>query len=80
VCGATAGFDPKEDLRYIWTFELKVLGSNSYTDDDLRALLDLVSRGELKPVIDRILPLERAVEGLRLIRDREVIGKVVVTP
>jgi alcohol dehydrogenase len=80
VCGATAGFDPKEDLRYIWTFELKVLGSNSYTDEDLRALLDLVSHGELKPVIDRVLPLERAVEGLRLIRDREVIGKVVVTP
>ena len=24
VCGATAGFDPKEDLRYIWSFELKI--------------------------------------------------------
>jgi alcohol dehydrogenase len=80
VCGATAGFDPKEDLRYIWTFELRVIGSNSYTDEDLRALLDLVSRGEVKPAIDRVLPLERAVEGLRLIRDREVVGKVVVTP
>ena len=27
TCGATAGFDPKEDLRYIWTF--RQLGSNS---------------------------------------------------
>src|SRR6188474_1754645 len=80
VCGATAGFDPKEDLRYIWSFELSVIGSNSYTDEDLRALLDLVSRGEVKPAIDRVLPLERAAEGLRLIRDREVVGKVVVTP
>jgi alcohol dehydrogenase len=80
VCGATAGFDPKEDLRYIWTFELNIVGSNSYTDEDLRALLDLVSRGAIKPVVDRVVPLEHAVEGLRLIRDREVIGKVVVTP
>jgi alcohol dehydrogenase len=80
VCGATAGFDPKEDLRYIWSFELRVIGSNSYTDEDLRALLELVSRGEMRPAIDRVLPLERAVEGLRLIRDREVVGKVVVTP
>ncbi|HEY7238430.1 MAG TPA: zinc-binding dehydrogenase [Burkholderiales bacterium] len=80
VCGATAGFDPKEDLRYIWSFELSVIGSNSYTDEDLRALLDLVCRGEIKPAIDRVLPLERAAEGLRLIRDREVVGKVVVTP
>ena len=23
TCGATAGFDPKEDLRFIWTFELQ---------------------------------------------------------
>jgi hypothetical protein len=27
-----------------------------------------------------VLPLEQAREGLRLIQDREVIGKVVVTP
>jgi hypothetical protein len=31
-------------------------------------------------VIDNVLPLEKAGEGLRLIQDREVIGKVVVTP
>jgi NADPH:quinone reductase-like Zn-dependent oxidoreductase len=30
VCGATAGHDPKEDLRYIWSFEIKVIGSNSF--------------------------------------------------
>ena len=29
TCGATAGYDPTEDIRFIWTFELKVLGSNS---------------------------------------------------
>jgi hypothetical protein len=27
-----------------------------------------------------VLPLEQAREGLRLIQDREVIGKVVVKP
>ena len=27
-----------------------------------------------------VLPLERAVEGLRMIENREVFGKVVVTP
>jgi alcohol dehydrogenase len=80
VCGATAGFDPKEDLRYIWTFELRVVGSNGYSDENLRALLGMISRGDIKPAIDKVLPLEQAIEGLRLIRDREVIGKVVVTP
>ncbi len=80
VCGATAGYDPKEDLRYIWSFELKVIGSNSFYDENLNALMDLIQDGTMKPVVDEVLPLERAVDGLRLIENREVFGKVVITP
>jgi len=80
VCGATAGHDPKEDLRYIWSFELNVMGSNSFYDDDLSALMKLIEGGKIKPVIDKVLPLAQAREGLRLIQDREVLGKVIVTP
>ncbi|WP_210208197.1 zinc-binding dehydrogenase [Rhodoplanes roseus] len=80
VCGATAGHDPKEDLRYIWSFELKIIGSNSFYDDDLAALMGLIAEKKLAPVIDTVLPLDQAREGLRLIQDREVIGKVVITP
>jgi alcohol dehydrogenase len=80
VCGATAGHDPKEDLRYIWSFELQIIGSNSFYIDDLTALMEMISKGEITPVIDKVLSLEEAAEGLRLIQDREVIGKVVITP
>jgi NADPH:quinone reductase-like Zn-dependent oxidoreductase len=80
VCGATAGYDPKEDLRYVWSFELKIIGSNSFYDEDLQALMKLIADGKMRPVIDKVLPLEEAREGLRLIQDREVIGKVVVAP
>jgi NADPH:quinone reductase-like Zn-dependent oxidoreductase len=80
VCGATAGHDPAEDLRYIWTFELKIIGSNSFYDDNLAALMGMIAEGKIKPVIDHVVSLAEAKEGLRLIRDREVIGKVVVEP
>jgi NADPH:quinone reductase-like Zn-dependent oxidoreductase len=80
VCGATAGYDPKEDLRYVWSFELKIIGSNSFYDDNLRALMKLIAEHRMRPVIDKVLPLEQAREGLRLIENREVIGKVVVVP
>ncbi|MBL6454509.1 zinc-binding dehydrogenase [Belnapia sp. T6] len=80
VCGATAGFDPKEDLRFIWTFELQVIGSNSFYNEDFSSLMDMIQKGQMKPVIDKVLPLEQAAEGLALIRDRKVMGKVVVTP
>ena len=78
TCGATAGYDPKEDLRYIWTFELQVLGSNGWMREDLHLLLDMIRDGRLKPVIDRELPLEQVNEAFRLLEEREVFGKVVV--
>ena len=80
VCGATAGFDPKEDLRYIWSFELKIIGSNSFYDENLKALMDLIQQGKMKPVIDEVLPLEKAAHGLMLIENREVFGKVIICP
>lgn len=80
VCGATAGFDPKEDLRYVWSFEIKIIGSNSFYDENLKALMDLIAQGKIKPVIDEVLPLQQAAQGLKLIENREVFGKVVVCP
>ncbi len=80
VCGATAGYDPKEDLRYVWSFELNIRGSNSFYEEDLTALLDLIAAGKIDPLIDRAVPLDQAVDGLAQIRDRTVLGKVVVTP
>jgi alcohol dehydrogenase len=80
TCGATAGFDPKEDIRFIWTFELKVLGSNGWQRDNIETLLGMVQDRRLKVVIDRVFPLPEAHEALRLLEDREVFGKVVVAP
>ncbi len=80
VCGATAGYDPKEDLRYVWTFELQIIGSNSFYDEDLSALMKMIAGGEIKPVIDTVVPLEGAMDALRAIENREVIGKIIVTP
>jgi alcohol dehydrogenase len=80
TCGATAGFDPKEDIRYIWTFELQIQGANGWARDDVTALLDLVQAGKLKAVINAVLPLERAEEALARLEDRQVFGKLVVRP
>jgi len=80
TCGATAGYDPPEDIRFIWTFELEVKGSNGWAREDVTALLDLVKAGRLKVVVDATFALEDAREALRRIEEREVFGKLVVTP
>ncbi len=61
VCGAIVGFDFKEDLCYIWSFELNIIGFNSFYDEDLKVLLDLIQQNKIKPVIDEVLLFEKAV-------------------
>ena len=81
TCGATAGYDPKEDIRFIWTFELNIIGSNGWSRDDILALLDLVKKGALRPVLHpKRFPLEEGRDAMQLLDDRQVWGKVIVEP
>ncbi len=45
-------------------------------------MLELIGhweRGELSPYVSQTFPLDQASEALRVLADREAIGKVVVT-
>lgn len=80
TCGATAGYDPKEDLRYLWTFELNVRGSNGWQREDLAALFELASTGRLAPAVHVQLSLDEVARGFQMLEERTVFGKVVIRP
>jgi len=80
TCGATLGFDPPTDIRYIWTYEQRILGSNGWSPDEQRAVLDLVAKGELEPVIDSVVPLEGTRDAMQALIERRVFGKMVIQP
>jgi NADPH:quinone reductase len=48
--------------------------------DSLAELMDWHAQGRLHPHVSHVLPLDRAAEGLALLRDRRATGKVVITP
>ncbi len=79
TCGATAGYDPKTDIRYIWSFEFNIIGSNSWTVEDHAELLDMIAAGRLKPVIHSVRPLSELAISLQELTDRKVFGKAVLT-
>ena len=79
TCGATAGYDPPEDIRYIWVRELQVLGSNGYTQQDIERAFEIVAAGGAKPLISHVLDIHQVQEAHRLLESREVVGKVVLT-
>jgi alcohol dehydrogenase len=79
TCGATAGFDPKTDIRYIWSFEFNIIGSNGWTVEDHVELLEMIAAGRLKPVIHSVRPLNELAISLQELIDRKVFGKAVLT-
>jgi NADPH:quinone reductase-like Zn-dependent oxidoreductase len=80
TCGATAGFSPPEDIRYIWTFELQIRGSNGWMRKDILRLLDLVRSRQLKVLIDRVYSLDDAKDAVQAMEERRVFGKLVIAP
>ncbi|KGF71283.1 alcohol dehydrogenase [Hoeflea sp. BAL378] len=80
TCGSTAGHMCEIDVRFLWHRETEIIGSRAYVPDDIKACLDFVASGKLSPVIETQLPLDRAAEGIGLLEDRNVFGKVIVTP
>jgi alcohol dehydrogenase len=80
TCGATAGHGPETDLRFIWVRELNVMGSNSYSQEDIERSVALISEGHFMPVISHTLPLERTAEAETLMEERNFFGKIIVNP
>lgn len=79
TCGASSGAEATIDLRYVWVREIDLVGSDGWRRSDLDALVGMVGRGELDPVIDSTFPLERARDAVEVLEERRCLGKVLVT-
>lgn len=79
TCGATTGHDVKTDLRHVFYRQLEILGSTMGSKADLFAVVRLVEAGRLRPVVDRVLPLEKAADAHRALEARETFGKIVLS-
>jgi len=80
TCGATTGFAPQTDLRQIFFRQVQVIGSTMGSHRDFLDVMQCVLRGQLRPVIDQVLPLREARRGHELIEARAVFGKIVIKP
>ncbi|PYT17811.1 MAG: alcohol dehydrogenase [Acidobacteria bacterium] len=80
TCGATSGYRAETDLRFVFSKGLSLLGSTMGSRAELLKIARLVGERRLKPVIDRVLPLERVADGHRAIAERSLFGKIVLKP
>jgi alcohol dehydrogenase len=80
TCGATAGYATANDIRYIWTYELSILGSNGWSREDQAEVLRMAAEGRITPVIHAVRTFAETGPAMQELIDRQVFGKVVLVP
>ncbi|MBN2358716.1 MAG: zinc-binding dehydrogenase [Deltaproteobacteria bacterium] len=78
TCGATAGARVALELRHVFFKQLSIVGSTMGSRADLARALALVEAGQIKPVVDSLLPFAELRAGHRRLEERAAIGKVVL--
>jgi len=64
--------------RYLFWRQISVLGSTMANQREFEEVMKLVFMGRLKPVVDRVFPLEQARQAHEYLAKGEQFGKVVL--
>ncbi len=78
TCGATAGRDVPLKLWPLFVKEQKLVGSYGRNKKDIVATLDWAAQGKLKATIWKAYPLSQTQEAFAALRQRQVLGKVII--
>jgi NADPH:quinone reductase-like Zn-dependent oxidoreductase len=78
TCGATSGAKVEIDLRRLFWYQWSILGSTMGGAEDYREVVRLLAQEQLRPVVDSVVPLDRAAEAFERLSRGEQFGKLVV--
>lgn len=78
TCGATAGRQAQLNLWPFFVKQQRLIGSYGRNRADLAATLDWAAQGKLKPVIQETVPLSGIPQAYARLRQRAVLGKIVM--
>jgi len=78
TCGATAGSQPRTDVRRIFWNNLKIFGSTLGTRREFTQVIHVMENMGAKPILDRIFPLRDATAAQRRLEEGKQFGKIVL--
>jgi NADPH:quinone reductase-like Zn-dependent oxidoreductase len=78
VCGATSGPMVSLDLRRLFWHQWSVLGSTLGNRREYAEILEMAQAGKLWPVVDRVVPIDEALEAYHRLQRSEQMGKLVI--
>ena len=80
IVGNTSGPQAEIDIRYIFSKQIKIIGSTMGSHQDFQDLLSMLWSGKIKPVIHQVMPLSEGVEAYKMMEEGRHFGKIVLMP
>jgi NADPH:quinone reductase-like Zn-dependent oxidoreductase len=80
TCGATTGSNPPADIQRVFVRQLGIFGSTGGSIDEFRALIDVFTRGLVKPVIDSTFKFADIRAGFDKLGAGSQFGKISAVP
>jgi len=78
--GAIAGPMVSLDMRTLYLKDLTLVGCTTWDEAVFPNLIRYIERGEIRPLVAKILPLARIEEAQREFLDKHHVGKIVLIP
>lgn len=76
--GRTAGSEVSFDLRKLFYKQISLFGTTMGTRDEFLSLLEFIESRKLKPVIDKVYPLNQVAEAFGRMNEGSQFGKIVL--
>lgn len=78
--GGTTGPNAVTDIRVMFWKQIELIGTTMATVEEFDAAMKAVFSGELRPIVDVQLPLDRAREAHERLEEGKHFGKIVLVP
>jgi NADPH:quinone reductase-like Zn-dependent oxidoreductase len=78
VSGATAGYEPKVNLRRVFAMQLQILGTSMGSPAELGELMALMASTGVRPVVDSVFGFSAVEEAFAKLHAGDVFGKIVL--
>jgi NADPH:quinone reductase-like Zn-dependent oxidoreductase len=78
TCGATAGGQPYDDLDAIVSKNLTIYGSTLGSREEFRQLLSFLNVSQIRPILDKIFPLQEAAAAQQRMEEARQFGKILL--
>jgi NADPH2:quinone reductase len=80
TAGAHGGGTVNLDVKRLYMRRLRIIGAAGTNLTDVKKTLDAARQGNIRAIIDRIMPLRDAAKAHRIVEENQITGKIILDP